>query len=133
MFFRNIDKDIQNIVNKYGYLKETIERLEKENQELRDEHYKDAELSRMSEQLNYMRKANMNGFPITEEENEKIKQWQDQHLIKVHGLDTLEKRVETEGAIGGRWTYKFIPTSIGTIGTVRCGACGEEFTFQEMD
>jgi hypothetical protein len=36
------------------------------------------------------------------------------------------------GAIGGTWTYKFVPTSIGTIGTCICGKCQEEFTFQDL-
>ena len=34
------------------------------------------------------------------------------------------------GAIGGSYTWKFVPTSIGTFGSVQC-SCGEEFSFQE--
>ena len=33
--------------------------------------------------------------------------------------------------VGGKYIYKFVPTSIGTIGKVVC-SCGEEFTFQDL-
>ena len=36
------------------------------------------------------------------------------------------------GAIGGRYTFEFIPCTIGTIGTIKCGDCGEKFTFREL-
>lgn len=36
------------------------------------------------------------------------------------------------GAIGGRYTFEFIPCSIGTIGTIKCGKCGEKFIFREL-
>ena len=49
-----------------------------------------------------------------------------------HGLKTSEERLRAGGAIGGTWTYKFVPTSIGTIGTCICGKCQEEFTFQDL-
>lgn len=35
-----------------------------------------------------------------------------------------EHRLKTEGAIGGRWQYAFIPTGIGTIVEVCCTVCG---------
>lgn len=31
--------------------------------------------------------------------------------------------IKYDGAIGGKWTYEFTPTSIGTVCKVRC-ACG---------
>lgn len=35
------------------------------------------------------------------------------------------------GTIGGSYTYKFTPTSIGVFGTVEC-SCGERFDFSEL-
>lgn len=34
-------------------------------------------------------------------------------------------------AIGGKFTYTFIPTSIGVIGEVTC-SCGESMTFSNL-
>lgn len=59
----------------------------------------------------------------------------EQHLIlKVELLEHDKECIYTQptedglprtGAIGGRLTYSFTPTSIGTIATVKC-ACGYE-------
>lgn len=64
-------------------------------------------------------------FEITPEEQTKIEKWQNKHIKKKH------KGNNYHGAIGGNWTYEFIPTSIGYIGTVKC-SCGEEYTFREL-
>ena len=74
----------------------------------------------MKEKYEKMKKAYFLGFPISEEEDKKIKEW-------------IEKRPKcNEGAIGGRYTYQFTPTSIGVIGTIIDGMTGEKFTFQEL-
>lgn len=64
-------------------------------------------------------------FSTNAEEDIKIEKWQKKHIKKKHKGDTYF------GAIGGNWSYEFIPTSIGDIGTVKCN-CGEEFTFREL-
>jgi len=64
-------------------------------------------------------------FNISKKEWKAIKQWQEKHIKEKHnGSDYA-------GAIGGRYTYEFTPTSIGDIGTIKCG-CGAEFTFKEL-
>lgn len=103
---------------RYKDAEAAIEKLEKENKALKDEHYKSKELQSMKERLESMQRAIYRGFPISEEEQEKIKKWQKEHDRKVHG------------AIGGDYTYEFIPTSVGTFGSVKC-TCGAEFEFQE--
>ena len=63
------------------------------------------------------------GFPISEEESKKIKEWMNKQI---------EKNPSTGGAIGGRFSYKFIPTGVGTIGIVIDGITDETFTFSEI-
>ena len=108
-----------------------IERLQEENKKLKEEHYKDNELSQLKSELETFKKNYYNGFPITEKEREKIKEWKDKHEKEEHNIRTFEDRLRRGGAIGGRYTYYFTPTSVGTVGTVRC-SCGAEFTFQDL-
>lgn len=106
--------------------------LEEENKRLKDEYYKDAELEKIRQELGKCKNDLYRGFSITEEEKEKIDEWCLQHEIEKHGLDTKEKRMKSQGCCGGKYTYEFIPTSIGVIGNIKCGSCGETFTFQEL-
>lgn len=108
-----------------------IKYLEKQNQELHDEKYKDNELLRMEAELKAVKEDYYRGFPISEEEQKSIREWMDKHDEEVHHARTLGDKLKLGGCCGGRYTYKFIPTSIGTIGTVKC-SCGAEFTFQDI-
>lgn len=108
-----------------------IKYLEKQNQELRDEKYKDNELSRMESELKTMKEDYYRGFPISEEEQKSIREWMDKHDEEVHHAHTLGDKLKLGGCCGGRYTYEFVPTGIGTVGTVKC-SCGAKFTFQDM-
>ena len=109
-----------------------IEYLEKENKELKAEAWKDEELQKMKTELAQMRADYHRGFPITEAEQKAIEAWCDKHDEEVHGLNNDHKKLKAGGAIGGRYSYHFVPTSIGTSGVVRCGKCGAEFEFCEL-
>ena len=115
---------LMSIQKRYQDAEAEIEKLEKENKALKDEHYKDEELKRIQEELTSLRRARYRGFPISEEEQEKIKEWQRKHDKEVHSVTNVT-------AIGGKYTYEFIPTSIGTFGSVKC-VCGAKFDFQEI-
>lgn len=108
-----------------------IRRLEKENNELKNHAYKDKELAEMRDNLNKMKSEYYRGFPISEDEEHKINEWIEKHEREVHGIKTYEDKLASHGCCGGGYTYEFVPTSIGTVGTVRCN-CGAEFTFQEI-
>lgn len=114
---------------RYNDAEAAIEKLEKENKALKDEHYKDGELQRIQEELASLRRARYRGFPISEEEQEKIREWQKEHDKEVHGITDTKGYLTKVGAIGGDYTYEFIPTSIGTFGSVKC-TCGAKFEFQ---
>lgn len=114
-----------------------IERLSTENEEMKKELYKDETILKMQEKIDdlkerisIMRKASMRGFPISEEEQKKIEAWEHKHLKKKH-WDKEHDCPKYDGAIGGRFSYHFIPTSIGVVGEVRC-SCGKKFCFQEL-
>jgi hypothetical protein len=109
-----------------------IKYLQEENKKLKDEAYKDNELQDMKNKLDKMQEDYYRGFPITEKEESAIKAWTKKHDEEVHKIMTQEDRIMAGGCIGGRYSYHFVPTSIGTIGTVKC-SCGAEFTFCELN
>ena len=96
------------------------EQQEKINEELRDENWKDEQLQAMKTKYDKMEAAYRRGFPISEEQAEKISEWKEKHVENHHG------GVLHGGAIGGSWEYHFIPTSIGVCGTVYCSSCREK-------
>lgn len=114
----------QGIVDKVDAYEKRIKYLEEENKKLKEEHYKDSEMQRMEAELKKAKEDLYRGFPISEKEQEKIREWELKHDAEKHGL-------RAGGCCGGRYTYQFVPTSIGTVGEVIC-SCGEKFTFQNF-
>lgn len=110
---------------------DTIEYLRKENKRLKEENYKDNELQKIKQQLERMKADYWRGFPITEKEEKAIEEWKKKHEEEVHGLTTDKMRLKAQGVSGGRYSYHFVPTTIGTSGVIRC-SCGAEFEFQEI-
>ena len=102
------------------------EKLQAENERLRGEHYKDEESAKMKDELEEARKTLRNSFKITQSESQVINEWIKQHEDAKHGGYPARA-----GAIGGRYSYIFVPTSIGTTGTISC-SCGEKFSFREL-
>ena len=102
-----------------------IEQQEYFRQELnriRDEKWRDEELKKLKAENNKLHETLSHGFYLTPEEYEATINWIDTHDVhSSHG-----------GAIGGTFTYIFTPTSIGTIGKIKCNICGKEFTFREL-
>lgn len=119
------------IVDKVDTYEKRIKYLEEENKKLKDEHYKDSEMQRMKSELKEAKEDLYRGFPISKEEQEKIREWQDKHDAEMHGLKTFKERVHAGGCIGGRYSYEFVDTSIGVIGAVKCN-CGAKFIFQDL-
>lgn len=112
--------------NQIEYRDEKIKNLQIENEALRSEHFKDNEIKRLKQENNELRKDMLRGFPISAEEWQKLAAWQQYHIKNKHGGR------QVAGAIGGRFSYEFTPTSIGTTGVCRC-SCGDYYTFQEIN
>lgn len=127
-----LDKALRAIKLRNIHDQDRIKYLEDENKKLKEEKYKDEELTTMKTKLDKMQKEYYRGFPISEEENNRIRSWMNKHDEEVHNAYTLSEKLRLGGCCGGRYSYHFIPTSIGTTGTVKCCSCGAEFTFQEM-
>ena len=80
-------------------------------------------------------------FELTEAQQLAIKQWDDgvvKPKIKELQKDvdphlTCNGEVPYAGAIGGRLTYSFTPTGLGTIVVVKCGLTDEELDLTEYD
>ena len=108
-----------------------IKYLEEENRKLKEEYNKDEEVQKLQERLDKMQKDYWRGFPITETEEKTIEKWKKEHDRKVHGWTTDKMRMKAEGCSGGRYSYNFVPTSIGVSDVIRCH-CGAEFEFQEI-
>ena len=100
-----------------------IKYLEQKIRELEDEKWKDEELQKMKEDYERMRADYYEGFPLTQEEIEKVNNWQNEHTRTVHKAVTLDQVLRLEGVSGGRWVYEFTPTAIGTFGVCICGNC----------
>lgn len=127
----NTDDAFKVIQREIDTLKYQNKRLMSENARLKSKNYKDEELTAMRVQLEAMRKDYYRGFSISEEEQKNIRNWMDKHDEEVHNCHTLEDKIKRGGCIGGTYKYEFVPTSIGTVGTVKC-SCGAEFTFQDI-
>lgn len=110
----------------------TIEELRNQIQQLKDEAYKDKELSRLREANSKLAENLRLGFAISKDESEKIEEWKKKHLAEKHEAATCDERLRFGGAVGGAFNYVFIPTSIGIIGYIKCGTCGEKFYFREL-
>ena len=69
----------------------------------------------------------MRTFTITDDQEARIKDWQENHECKFRNKEWGGRYV---GAIGGADTYRFTPTSIGVIKSVEC-ACGARLDFSD--
>ena len=119
----NIKNDLQRIYDHYRDVVQKNEYLREENSKLKSEAYKDDELSKMKSKYDSMREDYFRGFPITKEEEDKINEWK-KTMIKEHPANT--------GAIGGRFSYKFLVTGIGVAGKIVDEVSGKEFEFKEL-
>jgi hypothetical protein len=119
----DIKADFQKLYDHYRWVSARIEHLEEENKRLKSDAYKDEELAKMKSEYDRMKEDYFRGFPISEEEHKKINEWIDEQMKKHPGIG---------GAIGGRFTYEFLPTSIGTAGTIIDSFTGDKFNFQEL-
>ena len=118
-----IDEHLNAIKRNLLSKEDTIACLRKELKKAKDEAYASEEMTRMKEELDRARESLYRGFPIDEDEDEHIRDRQHRHETLYH-----KNPKGYHGAIGGGYTYKFYPTSIGVIGTCYCDICHREAT-----
>ena len=119
----DIKKTLQQVYDHYRSVCNRNDYLKNEIEKVKSEKYADEVLLKMRSEYEKMKSDYYRGFPISEEESKKIKEWMNKQI---------EKNPSTGGAIGGRFSYKFIPTGVGTIGIVIDGITDETFTFSEI-
>lgn len=124
----DLDKCIRAIQCRNADNEKRIKYLEEENRKLKEEYNRDEEVQKMQERLDKMQKDCWRGFSITEAEEKAIEEWKKKHDEEVHGCTTDRMRMKAEDCCGGRYTYCFVPTALGTSGVIRCH-CGAEFKF----
>lgn len=121
IFLRNeeeIDEMLNKVREQLHSLNKENENLHDQNQTLRDEHYKDKELAEMSKILERMRADYFRGFPISEEEEKKIYEFQKDHDTNFHSNPT-----QYHGVSGSGYEFSFYPTGLGTISYCICSDC----------
>ena len=116
-----IKKIAEQLVERYQYQSEQYELLREENKKLKSDIWEKEEISKLKSERDLYRKQLAFGFGITEEENDKIKQW------------ISNRETKDTGAIGGRYEYRFFPTGIGTICKIVDTIDGESFTFRDLN
>lgn len=109
---------IKNVEDGLKKRDEEITRLREENKRLRDEAYKDSELQMMKRKMQAMQEELNRGFPITEDENTKIREWIEKHLTKRHKL-----------IVNGRFKYEFQDFAEVSVGSVVWHRVWREFYF----
>ena len=130
MEVETVDKCMKMLRYRFNDQKKTINNLRNQIKDFTDSQYKDKELQKMKVELEKMRREYNRGFPITDKEWDAIETWKGKHDREVHGLTECNETIG--GASGGRYIFEFIPCTIGTIGTIKCGDCGEKFIFREL-
>lgn len=123
LIMEDIKKTLQQVYGHYRIVCNRNDYLMKEIEKVKSEKYADEELSKLKSEYDKMKSDCYRGFPISEEEDKNIKEWKKNQQKKSPGIG---------GAAGGRFTYKFTPTGLGTVGTIIDGFTGDEFTFKEL-
>lgn len=123
-------KRIDDLTQIFKSQADIIERQSKMINRLESEHYKDDKIRELQEQIRDLRSEPNTMFHTSPDEWQKIDEWIDKHTKEKH-WDSARNRPAPSGIIGGRYSYEFTPTSIGTIGVIKC-TCGDEFTFKNL-
>ena len=112
-FCRNVEESVRRV-------EAANARLQTENEVLKDEHYENKKIQELENEIAKYRSLLGMSFKVDEDKWKAIHTWQKRHLLEHHGYDGSKPY---GGAIGGSWTYEFVPTSIGTAGSCICDVC----------
>lgn len=121
----DLDDCLKAITQRNKDQEDRIKSLQEELNKARAETYKDEVIAKLTQENETLWENSQRGFVVSKEEDDKIVEWMRKHREEKH-------QGRGDGAIGGRFSWIFTPTSIGTIGMVQC-ICGETFTFRELE
>lgn len=110
----------------YDRLYEQAQFFNNELLRMRDEKWRDEELQKLKTENEQLYKRLQHGFYIHPKEQELINNWIENHAQQKH------RGNGQGGVVGGMFSYTFTPTSVGTVGTIKCTLCGENFTFSDI-
>lgn len=113
----------QIIADRINEAEEEKERMREKVRHYEEEINADVRVQQLQEELSKLQEESRRGFRIYADESTAIGEWQNQHDLKIHKLDTLDAKLRAGGAIGGRYHYEFHPTSIGTACVCVCSKC----------
>lgn len=116
--FESIENILRALQEQFSRQEKEIEQLRIENTKLKSGIWKEEEVARLKHEDNRMKEEYHRGFPISNEEKAMIDEFKSQHKGYY-------------GAIGGGFTYQFIPTSIGISGTI-IATNGDKLEFREL-
>lgn len=128
----NFDFHIGRLQQAYEDLLKKNRELKLENEELKSGVFESSEMQKLKEEKEKYRQDCLRGFPITEEQQKVIRDWQLKHEAEIHGRKTLEDRLRAGGAIGGKYYFKHVVTSIGTVSEIICDECGQSFCYEDL-
>ena len=111
------------IADRINEAEEEKERMKEKVRRYEEEINADSRIQELQDQLQTAKADLLRGFRIYKDEEAAIEKWREKHDIKVHGLDTFNKKLRAGGTIGGRYHYEFHPTSIGTACIYVCNKC----------
>ena len=123
----SIDDVFKNVNKLKDYIVTLKNQRDRAWEELK-EYNKDVEIQKLQNEIDELKNRKFEGFNfnISKEELAKINEWKEKHVEEKHDGSYYA------GAIGGMFTYQFIPTSIGDIGEIIC-SCGEKYCFRELE
>ena len=110
----------------YDRLYEQAQFFNNELLRMRDEKWRDEELQKLNAENEQLHQQLQHGFYVRPEEQELINNWMQNHASDVHHC------TGQGGVCGGMFSYLFTPTSVGTVGRIRCNLCREVFTFSDI-
>lgn len=118
-----IEQACKLIADRINEAEEEKEKAKARVQEYEEHINADVRVQQLQEKLSKLQEESRRDFRIYENESTAIGEWQNQHDLKIHKLNTLDAKLQAGGAIGGRYYYEFYPTSIGTACICVCGRC----------
>ena len=116
----DFNTEIENVKKRFNRLIEQNKELIKENENLKDEHYKDAEIAAMKQQLEQVHADSRRGFPISEAEQKAILEWQSRHNDKYHSAEKIRTKLKQKPCY---FYCQFEGTALGTFGICYCATC----------